>query len=246
MVGMLREPPGDVLEIGPGPGGLTLTLLEAGFRVWAMELDTRWALYLKNNWVPQFPGRLTIIEGDALRLDWDALLPSMNNPRRIQIAGNLPYYITAPLLAKLMDDKLVWESAVVMVQKEVAHRLVTEPGHRQANALGVMLRYNMDIQWGFPVDRENFHPIPEVDSAVVKLIRTAPLSVDRKSFSWVVHAGFGHRRKMLRQSLSQAMGSPFSAHAWASRMTEGGISPTARAESLTIEEWVRLARLLSR
>lgn len=246
MVNLLREPPGDVLEIGPGPGGLTLTLLEAGYRVSAMELDARWARYLKENWEPQFPQQLTIIEGDALLLDWSLVLGDQEQSRPIQIAGNLPYYITAPLLAKLMDDKLSWTTAVVMVQKEVANRLVTDPGHRQANALGVMLRYNMDIHPGFGVERTHFHPIPEVDSAVVKLERRAPLPVDREAFSWAVHAGFGHRRKMLRQALAQASGSPFSPREWETRMLDVGLSPTARAEAITLEEWVRLAQLLAR
>lgn len=246
MVGLLKEPPGDVLEIGPGPGGLTLTLLEAGYRVWAIELDTRWATYLKQNWEPKFPQQLTVVEGDALLLDWALVLSDANESREVQIAGNLPYYITAPLLAKLMEDHFHWQSAVVMVQKEVANRLVTAPGQRNANALGVMLRYNMDIELGFGVGREHFHPIPEVDSAVVKLDRRAPLPVERNAFSWVVHAGFGHRRKMLRQALAQASGSPFSAREWETRMLEAGLSPTARAEAITIEEWIRLARLLSK
>ena len=241
MVELLGESPGDVLEIGPGPGGLTLTLLEAGYRVWSIELDTRWARFLQETWAPQFAQHLTVIEGDALLLDWGSILGHL---RRVDIVGNLPYYITAPLLAKLMDTTLVWHRAVVMVQQEVAHRLVTEPGHRLANALGVMLRYNMDIHGGFGVTREHFHPIPEIDSAVVKLTRRDPLPVDREAFSWVVHAGFGHRRKMLRQALSQASGSPYSAREWEARMMTAGLRPTARAEALTIEEWVELARLL--
>lgn len=240
MVELLGEAPGDVLEIGPGPGGLTLTLLEAGYRVWAIELDPNWAKFLQAYWVPHFPQQFTVIAGDALLLDWENIVGESD---RVDIVGNLPYYITAPLLAKLMDTRLQWHQAVVMVQQEVAQRLVTEPGHRLANALGVMLRYNMDIHRGFEVNREHFHPIPEIDSAVVKLTRRDPLAVDRAAFSWVVHAGFGHRRKMLRQALSQAAGSPFSAREWESEMVARGLRPTARAEALTIEEWVELARL---
>ncbi len=242
IVELLPAPRVEVLEIGPGPGGLTLALLEKGFKVLAIEVDRRWTKHLEDQLVCQFPDRLTVVEGDALAMDW-ASLEGCDPPAPWDVVGNLPYYITAPLLAKLAQTRLSWRTAVVMVQKEVADRLSTMPGARQTNALGVILRYNATVETVFQVDKTNFYPVPEVDSAVVRLVRKDPLPVSYEAFHWVVHAGFGHRRKMLRQALAQSLRSPFSAQQWASLLRGVGLDPTARAENLTIEEWVVLAQV---
>ncbi len=234
----------EVVEIGPGPGGLTLTLLEQDWRVVAIELDRRWARFLSQTWGGQFDGRLTVVEADALALDWSDVPQQYGLTAPLTFIGNLPYYITGPLLAKFAGDGVPWDTAVLMVQKEVAERLTTEPGSRQSNALGVILRYNAKIEREFPISQSHFYPVPEVDSTVIKLTHGRDLPVGFPEFHWVVHSGFTHRRKMLRQALAQGEKSPYPAEQWESLMRGVGLSPTARAENLTIEEWVVLARLL--
>ncbi|PSR33568.1 MAG: ribosomal RNA small subunit methyltransferase A [Sulfobacillus benefaciens] len=244
IVDLLPQGSRQAVEIGPGPGGLTLTLLEQDWRVVAIELDHRWVRFLSETWGKQFYGRLSVVEADALALNWAALPQQFGLAAPLTFIGNLPYYITGPLLAKFAGESVPWHTAVVMVQKEVADRLTTPPGSRQSNALGVILRYNATIEREFTIAPSHFYPVPEVDSAVIKLTHGTQLPVGFPEFHWVVHSGFTHRRKMLRQALAIGENSPYPAEQWESLMRGVGLNPTARAENLTIEEWVVLARLL--
>ena len=233
-----------VLEIGPGVGGLTLSLLERGAHVAAIELDKRVKPAL-DHVAHQFPGQLTVFYEDALEASWPSLCRQCGFSR-VDLAGNLPYYVTAPLLGRLLDTDLSWDRALFMVQWEVAERLLTEPGSRNTSTLSVLLRYSLDIHAGIAlVPPASFSPAPEVKSAVIQLRRHPPLPVDWGDFRWVVRAGFQHRRKMLRQALPRAAGSPFGRDQWQDLLAALNISSSARAEELTLKEWERLAAALT-
>lgn len=232
--------PSAVLEIGPGPGVLTQQLVRTGHRVLAIEVDRGWVSHLRA--LPEAAsGALYILESDALKLDWTRVVTEYFGSEVVTVTGNLPYYITGPLVARLWDAAgLPWGRAVFMVQRETAERLAAEPGHSSlAGIPSVMLRSVARIVHTFDVPRTAFYPSPQVDSAVVVLERmTGSDPVAGRALSQVVRAGFGQRRKTLRQALT-ALGGRGSE--WATRLADLGIDPGRRAESLTMEEWRRLA-----
>ncbi len=235
----------NILEIGPGLGALTRTLLERGAGVAAVELDGR-VLPMLDGLGAEFPRQLDVTYGDALSLSWAEII-QRRGWERVTIAGNLPYYITAPLLGKLIEEPIRWDRAVFMVQQEVATRLLTEPGGRATSTLGVLLRYRADVVSGIErIPPGSFVPAPEIFSSVIQLVSHPPLPVAWDTFRWVVRAGFQHRRKMLRQALAQAPGSPMSKNDWHKFLEAHGICSTARAEALTLDEWVRLASAIQR
>lgn len=232
-----------VLEIGPGLGGLTLSLLERGAEVAGVEIDGRMKPVL-DTLQERYPGKLTVFYEDALAVAWEDILEKVGFAE-VDIAGNLPYYATAPLLGRLLDLRVPWQRAVLMVQREVADRLLTEPGHRNTSTLSVLLRYRMEVSSGVEkVLPSSFSPSPAVSSAVIQLRRRPALPVDWETFRWAVRAGFQHRRKMLRQALSRAPGSPLSRDGWQELLPQLAISESARAEELTLAQWVRVCEAL--
>lgn len=244
--GLAEIGPGqDVFEIGPGPGALTITLAEQGALVYAVDIDPRVDEILRSL-SARFPGQLTWQVADLLATSWERLWPRFAEDPPLHIVGNLPYYITAPLLVHLIEDPLRWESAVVMVQREVADRLLSPPGTRDTSTLSVLMRYQTQIEAGFNVPPSAFVPEPEVHSAVIKLIKVSPLPVAYAHFRWAVRAGFQHRRKMLRQSLARAEGSPWDRVGWDRELEAVGIDPTLRAEALVLPQWVAVAQLVER
>lgn len=240
---MADRPCAHILEIGPGVGGLTRSLLERGADVAAVELDTRVEPAL-DALAAAFQGRLTVVYGDALEVPWDQVLQKAGFDHA-DVAGNLPYYITAPVLGRLLSAEFDWERATFMVQREVAERLLTEPGSRSTSTLGVLLRYRMAVSEGIAVvPRTSFSPAPEITSSVIQLRRRPALPAEWDAFRWVVRAGFQHRRKMLRQSLSRAEGSRLSRAQWQELLSALDIPDSARAEELTLDQWTRLAAAL--
>ena len=222
-----------VIEVGPGPGGLTRALLEAGADVTAVEKDSRCVAALREL-ETAYPERLRVIEMDALEADLRALAPA---PRRI--VANLPYNVATPLLIgwlrQIREDKNAFARLTLMFQKEVAERLLAPPGTKAYGRLSVMTQWLCEGFREFDVSPKAFVPPPKVTSAVVTLIpRPAPLGV--AAVAWptmerIVAAAFGQRRKMLRQALKRIGLDP------ATR----GIEGTRRAETLSVEEFVRLA-----
>lgn len=227
---------GCVIEVGPGPGGLTRALMSAGVgRLIAVEKDSR-CLEALAELAAAFPGRLEVVEGDALDLDLTAL---GQVPR--QIVSNLPYNISTALLVRwlkdLANDPGAFSAMTLMFQKEVAERLTATPRSRHYGRLSVLTQWLCHVRALFDIPPRAFTPPPKVTSTVVALSpRAQPLApASLASLEKVTAAAFGQRRKMLRQSL-KSLGDPT---AW---FEATDIAPTARAEELSVEDFCALAR----
>jgi 16S rRNA (adenine1518-N6/adenine1519-N6)-dimethyltransferase len=223
-----------VLEIGPGPGGLTRALIDAGAaEVIAVERDPR-CLGALAEIATAFPGRLTVREADALDLDEAELAAG----ERLSVVANLPYNIGTALLLKWLGRPGWWDSLTLMFQKEVAERLAAAPGHKAYGRLSVWTQWRATVRRLFDVDPRAFVPPPKVTSTVVRLEpRPAPAApADPQALERVLAAAFGQRRKMLRQSL-KALGPDSEA-----LLACAGIASTRRAEELSIAEFCALAR----
>ena len=228
----------DVLEIGPGPGGLTRALLMEGARkVVAIERDNR-CLAILEQVSAAYPDRLEVIEGDALEID---PLAHLNAP--IRVVANLPYNVGTELLIRWLTPPTwppFWQSLTLMFQKEVAQRIVATPGNKAYGRLSVLAQWRTDARLAFEISPQAFTPPPKVTSAVVHLERLEEprFSADAKDLSRTVSLAFGQRRKMLRASL-KSLGKDVEA-----RIREADIDPTTRAEQVSIEEFCRLSRIL--
>jgi 16S rRNA (adenine1518-N6/adenine1519-N6)-dimethyltransferase len=226
-----------VIEVGPGPGGLTRALLAEGAReVIAIERDAR-ALPALAQIAEAYPGRLTVISGDAMEMDYRLLA---DGPTRI--IANLPYNIATPLLTgwlTLDPWPSFFESLTLMFQREVAERICARPGEDPYGRLGVLAGWRTDARIAFNVGRQAFVPPPNVTSAVVHLV-PKPVSGDVtvKNLEHITRAAFGQRRKMVRQSL-KAAGVPVEG-----LLVAGGLRGDERAEDLPVEAFLAMARAL--
>jgi 16S rRNA (adenine1518-N6/adenine1519-N6)-dimethyltransferase len=226
-----------VIEVGPGPGGLTRALLSAGARrVIAIERDER-CLPALAEVSEHHPGRLEVIAGDALKTDFAALAPG----ETVRIVANLPYNIGTELLVRGLtgrDWPPFWASMTLMFQKEVAERIVATAGDDAYGRLGVLAGWRTQARIAFDVPPQAFTPPPKVTSSVIHLTpRAAPLPAELKLLERVTEAAFGQRRKMLRQSLKRVGGEAL--------LAQAGIDGTRRAETLSVEEFVRLANAVA-
>jgi 16S rRNA (adenine1518-N6/adenine1519-N6)-dimethyltransferase len=243
-----------VVEIGPGPGGLTRALLAAGARhVIAIERDSR-AIAALGEIAAHYPGRLTVVEGDALEMEWNraparfpqdetiASLPVGGHDDAARIIANLPYNIATALLARWLgiEPWPPWyDSLVLMFQREVAERIVAVPGAKQYGRLAVLAGWRTEAKIMFDVAPTAFVPRPKVTSSVVRLVpRASPLPCSRTTLERVTAAAFGQRRKMLRQSLRSLGADPQPI------LAAAGIDPAARAEEISVGGFVALANAL--
>lgn len=233
-----------VLEIGPGPGGLTRALLASGAKhVVAIERDPR-CLPALHEISQVYPGRLTVMEGDALQVDHrhaieQAGIDLADTP--VRIAANLPYNIATPLLTGWIACEKwppFWLSMTLMFQKEVAERIVATEGDRAWGRLGVLTDWRCQAAIAFDLPPQAFTPPPKVTSSVVMAQpRDTPLPADLKAVEQITRSAFGQRRKMLRQSLKSLGG--------ATLLEAAEIDGTARAEQLDTAAFVRLANVLA-
>jgi len=228
-----------VVEIGPGPGGLTRALLALGARrVVAIERDER-ALAALGEIAERYPGQLDVIAGDALEVDLAAAL----GPERARIVANLPYNIATALLVDWLTAEPwppFYDSMVLMFQREVAERIVARPGSKNYGRLAVLAGWRTEAKILFDVAPSAFVPPPKVTSSVVRLTpRPVPLPCDAAILQRVTEAAFGQRRKMLRQSLKSLQSDPIPL------LEAAGIEPTARAEEIPVEGFVNLARAVA-
>lgn len=232
--GSLRD--AAVVEVGPGPGGLTRALLRAGARVMAVERDER-CLPALAELGDAFPNRLHVVAGDALRHHPDTLVPDP----AYHIVANLPYNVGTALLGQWLEGQSWpprWQSLTLMFQREVAQRIVAASGSDAFGRLAILCQWRSTARIAMMVHRSAFTPPPKVQSAVVHIVPTAmPDAVDASLLSRLTAAAFGQRRKMLRQSLK---GVPGALHA----LSCIGIASDRRAETLSVDDFVALARAI--
>ena len=224
-----------VIEVGPGPGGLTRALLFNGARrVIAIERDER-CLEALAEVSRHYPGRLEVMPGDALKTDFAALAGTADGGP-VKIVANLPYNIGTELLIRWLtvaEWPPFYQSMTLMFQREVAGRITAAPDSDAYGRLGVLAGWRTEAKIAFDVPPQAFTPPPKVTSSVVHLVpRSSPLPVDARKLGRVTEAAFGQRRKMLRQSVKSLGGEAL--------LTRSGIDPTRRAETLSVEEFVRL------
>jgi 16S rRNA (adenine1518-N6/adenine1519-N6)-dimethyltransferase len=222
-----------VLEIGAGLGSLTLALRERECAVLAVEIDPRLVSILEREMADDAAVR--VVAGDALTIDLDAML----GPGPWRCVSNLPYNVATPVVIRLLEEAPMVTSGLVMVQREVAERLVAAPGTPAYGAPSVRVAYYAEAKIVGMVPRAVFVPVPKVDSALVELVRRDKPPVDvpsRARLFELVRAGFAHRRQMLRRTLRPVLGERTT-----SILTDADVDPRARAESLGLPEWAALA-----
>jgi 16S rRNA (adenine1518-N6/adenine1519-N6)-dimethyltransferase len=229
-----------VIEVGPGPGGLTRALLSLGAkRVIAIERDER-AIAALGEIAARYPGQLDIIAGDALQFDAHSVLRN----ERVRVVANLPYNIATALLVGWLTAE-PWppwyDALLLMFQREVAERITAKPGSKTYGRLSVLANWRCETKILFDVAPSAFVPPPNVTSSLVRLVpRAQPLACDAQALQRLTAAAFGQRRKMLRQSL-KTLGVDALA-----LLAKAGIEPTARAEEIPIEGFVALARAFAK
>lgn len=242
LLGRIAALPGDlsgqkVLEVGPGPGGLTRALLRARARVTAIEMDTR-CLPALAELSDAFPGQLKLIEGDAMTIDHTELMQA----EAFHVLSNLPYNVGTALFVKWLSGEQwppLWKSLTLMFQREVADRIVAKPGTSAYGRLAVLAQWRADAKLAMKVHRSAFTPPPKVMSAIIHAVPiAAPDGVSARMLERLTEAAFGQRRKMLRQSLKSVPGA-------LDALQSVGIDETRRAETVSVDEFVALARVLA-
>ena len=227
-----------VLEIGPGAGTLTRELAQAAGKVVAVEFDAR-LLPVLNETLAGLDN-ITIVQGDFLALDLRALLDEHFSGMDVYVCANLPYYITSPVIMRLLESRLPFKNITVMVQREAAERLCAALGQRACGAITAAVQYYAEARPLFQVSRGSFLPAPNVDSTVLQLTprEAPPVRVDEAAFFRLIRAAFGQRRKTAANAISAGLGMP-KAEVLAA-MERAGIKPTARAEEITMEGYAAL------
>ena len=228
-----------VLEIGPGIGVLTRELLERAEKVVAVELDRR-LLPVLDETLAEYDN-LRVVNADVLELDLNKLITEEFDGMDVAVCANLPYYITSPVIMKLLEDHLPVSTITVMVQKEAAVRLCAEPGTRDSSAITAAVRYYCTPELLFHVSSGSFMPAPRVDSAVIQLRLHEPQvhPKDEKTFFKVIRAAFAQRRKTVLNSLSSSLS--LDKTAMRAILESAGVDATARAERLTLGDFAAIA-----
>ena len=223
-----------VLEIGPGSGSLTRHLVETGATVIAVEIDARAVEALHE----RFGSRLSVITGDFLEADLSRIAGRFG--KKLRVVGNIPYYITSDILFRLFENHAHIDSALLMMQLEVAQRLIAQPHSKSYGILTVATHFYSEPKLQFRVSHNSFHPKPRVDSAVVDLRFKETLPVcDRSMFHAILRSTFGQRRKILKNGL-RSLG--FSE----TQLSGAPVDLGDRPENLTVEQFVQLTRALER
>ncbi len=235
-----------VLEIGPGIGTLTQYLATYAGRVCAVEIDRALLPILEDTlsgW-----DNVTVLNADILKTDIRAIAEEENGGAPLKVCANLPYYITTPILMGLFESGAPFSQLTVMVQKEVAERMIAEPGSKTYGALSLAVRYYTNPEISFIVEPESFMPRPKVESAIVHMKRhsTPPVSVkDEKMLFDVIRASFNERRKTLQNGIANYAGFSYSKEQVGEALDKCGLERTVRGEKLSLEEFARLADVLS-
>lgn len=231
------------IEIGPGAGVLTNELAKVAHKVVAIELDKRLLPVLEETLAEH--KNVRIINADVMKLDLHKLIADEFSGGDVVICANLPYYITSPVIMRILEEKLPVRSLTVMVQKEAADRICAVPGTRESGAISAAVHYYSEPELLFKVSKGSFIPAPKVDSAVIRLnIRSQPepSGIDEELFFKVVRASFLQRRKTLANSLSAGLSMP-KAHI-SELLTCAGIAQNARAEEMTMQSFADITAQL--
>ena len=235
----------NVIEIGPGIGSLTQYLLEEAAEVMAFEIDKSLIPILEETMAPY--DNFTLVSEDILKVDLLSEIQKFKNPNLpIKVVANLPYYITTPILMHLIESKIPFSEFVVMMQKEVADRIAARPKTKAYGSLSIAVQYYMEASVAFIVPRTVFIPAPNVDSAILKMVRREEPLVEVEDEEWffkTMHSSFVHRRKTLMNNMQAAFGKD-SKPEIEKLLAQAEISPTIRGEALSIEEFAKLADAL--
>jgi 16S rRNA (adenine1518-N6/adenine1519-N6)-dimethyltransferase len=234
-----------VIEIGPGAGALTRELIKTAGKVIAVELDPEAIDRLEEK--IGNPANLEILHHDFLQLDLTALYETLNpKPQTLlKVVGNIPYYITAPIIEKLIDNKRLISKAWMTVQKEVGDRMAAPEGSKTYGSLSVFCQFHAKVKKLLKIDRKSFFPVPDVDSAFMELDFTGPAPVlvkNEEFFFRVMHAGFSQRRKMLINNVKRELGIGNGESLEAFKAA--GIDEKARAEDVSLLDFAKLADVL--
>ncbi len=232
-----------VIEVGPGIGVLTNELCKLADKVVAIELDKR-LLPVLDETLSEYDN-LKVVNADVLEIDLHKLIEEEFQGMEVVVCANLPYYITSPVIMKLLEEKLPISAITVMVQKEAAQRICAEVGSRESGAVTVSVNFYAQPQMLFSVSAGSFMPAPKVDSAVMRLdvLKTPPVEVkDEKKFFAVIKSAFSQRRKVISNSLSSGLS--LSKADVATLLEKSGVPQTARAEKLTLQNFADIANNL--
>ena len=237
----------NVIEIGPGIGALTEFLAESAAEVMAFEIDDRLVPILADT-LRDFDN-VTVVNQDILKVDLAQYIAEFKNPDLpIKVVANLPYYITTPILMHLIESGIPFSEFVVMMQREVADRISAQPNTKAYGSLSIAVQYYMTAKVAFIVPRTVFVPAPNVDSAILKMVRRDPPAVevqDEKFFFKVSKASFVHRRKTLWNNLTSHFGKSEETKAkLTAALEQAELSPSVRGEALTLADFARLADAL--
>ena len=234
-----------VIEIGPGIGALTEFIARKAKKVVAYEIDPRLIPILAETLAPY--DNVKVIHQDILKADVASMIEEeFKDVKEIAVVANLPYYITTPILMGLIEKKLPIDRYVTMMQKEVAERLSAKPGSKDYNALSIAVQYYTEAKIALTVPKTVFIPAPNVDSAILKMVRREAPLVEVEDEEWffkTMHSSFVHRRKTLMNNLQAAFGKE-SKPEIEKLLAQAEISPTIRGEALSIEEFAKLADAL--
>lgn len=238
----------DVLEIGPGIGSLTEQLAQNAHQVLALEIDQRLLPILADTLAPY--DNVTVLNQDVLKSDLATLIRDhFDGQHKVKVVANLPYYITTPILLRLLESGVAFDQIVVMMQKEVAERLAADPGSKAYGSLSVAVQYQMTVKLAFIVPKTVFVPQPNVDSAIVSLTRhvTPPaVATDEKVFARLVRGSFAQRRKSLWNNLTALYGKDATTKAALTEVLAAEkIDLGIRGERLSVTDFVRLANAIS-
>lgn len=227
-----------VVEIGPGFGELTFDIAALAKKVFAIEKDKRITEIFKDSLNP--PKNITLINEDFLEAD----LKSISDGKKIIVYGNLPYYITSPILEKLISNEAIIKRVYLVVQKEVGNRILALPGSREVGRLSLFVQYHADTKRVFNIGKNSFFPVPEVESVFLRLDIPEKRKVsvkNEKNFFEIIKKAYGQRRKTLVNSLSSSAGDK---RKLSDMLEKAGIDPMARPETLALEDFARLSNIM--
>ncbi|PCS01302.1 16S rRNA methyltransferase [Lactococcus fujiensis JCM 16395] len=235
----------NVIEIGPGIGSLTQYLLENSAEVMAFEIDKTLIPILEETLADY--ENFQLVAADVLKIDLNDYIKNFKNPELpIKVVANLPYYITTPILMHLIESKIPFAEFVVMMQKEVADRIAAQPNSKAYGSLSIAVQYYMDAQVAFIVPRTVFIPAPNVDSAILRMVRREKPLVEVQDEDWffkIMHSSFVHRRKTLMNNMQAEFGKEAKPEI-EKLLLAADISPSIRAEALSIPDFAKLSDAL--